>query len=222
MPTGDEDESEYTPGVTPYHELTDPELHTDFFLAWQRLTTTVDEELWQSGPKSERPADPPTGRFYAATDERIIYRYGGEQWDEFAGVGATDSGSGDGGDTLPLGEHLIRAPNYHLQDSELQNGKTIRQRVSVPAGQTLTVYLWGVEDTAGGTPSGLLVELRDPTGSVVADANTAKRADTSGLAAWENTASTRQTAVLAVVNETGSDYSAPDSGVSARFGYEVA
>jgi hypothetical protein len=221
MPTGDEDESEYTPGVTPYHELTDPELHTDFFLAWQRLTTTVDEELWQSGPQSERPTDPPTGRFYAATDERIIYRYDGEQWDEFAGVGTTGSGGGGDSDGPTFAEQLVRAPNYQLPATELETGETISQRVVVPAGQTLTVYAWGVETTDGTTPSGLLVELRDASGGVVADVNTNWQADTSGVAAWTNDGSSRQTAVLAVTNETGSDYSAPDSGVSARIGYEV-
>jgi len=227
MTTGDENESEYSPGTTDYHDLVNPDLHTGFFLAWARLTQRVDEELWQTGPKSERPTDPPAGSYYAAPDGSdddlpVIYRYTGDSWNAFAGIGAVDTSGDSSGDSAPtVGEQLARAPNLHVQDTELANGRSITQRVYVPAGQTLTVYGWGVVDSDGATPTGLVIELREPSDSVVEDANRAWTSDTAGVASWENTADIGQSALLTITNETGTDYSAPDSGVSARIGYEV-
>lgn len=212
-------DSWWTTEPTEYHEFGRPEARGKFFEEWEDLITKLDENLIKSGPISERPTDPPTGRWYAATDEQILYRYDGNEWyDFFEGYG-----SGGGGKNVDISDVLVASPNVSIEDTELHNSASIDHRIVVPPGQTLTVYNWGVIDHNNTTPNGLLVELMNDTGGVVAEANDSRQADTTGVAEWTNDSDSEAVAQLSVVNETGSDYSAQDEeSISAHFGYEVA
>lgn len=127
----------------------------------------------------------------------------------------------NGGTATPIGgDTLVDSPNLETGYTELTDGSAIRYPVSVANGETVTVEAWGVRDTAGDTPAGLVVELRDNTGTVQASANTAWSENPAGVGSWTNTTGGRVDAVLAVVNDTGTDYTS-GSSVGAQFGYRV-
>lgn len=157
-------------------------------------TDEIDTNHVWLGQQSDAPTDAEIGTgnvaVYAKTDENIYKRpYNGTE---------TQVGGGDTYRTVsPLG-------------SELQSGFALSIGVPVPASTTLDVISWGVRVSDGTTPTGLLAQLTQIDGTVIAEQNTSFNDSVS--ASVTNSGSAPVWYRLRIKNETGTDYVDNDVG----------
>ena len=126
-----------------YHDIVKPGFEKD---PWDHdyydFVDTVDTELIKKDTLANRPADPPAGSWYLATDESIFYRYDGTSWSVIGGRGdydgtyvekAGDTMSGDlnvsggldvGGVTV-LGSGVVSQGNFNISGNSITEASAI-------------------------------------------------------------------------------------------------
>jgi DNA replication initiation complex subunit (GINS family) len=119
---------------------------------------------------------------------------------------------------------LIDSPNGHIGTADLPASESAELTVRLADGEAIFIYAWGGYTVPSGTaPSGLQVQLIDPSGTTQASENTVWTANASGVASYTNSSGGVQIMRLRVDNSTGTNYTsdAGNDGVAAQFAYEV-
>lgn len=177
--------------------------------AWTgRHTFNGDTVAFTIGNQGGNPVEPGD----VTRDDSDVLVHSGGTVQNLSNIGTGGNGGGGGA------SDVISSPNLNIPYSELADGDRLGFPVAVPPSDTIEVQSWGVTDTDGETPTGLAVELRDPSDNLVSSENTAWNSNPNGIASWTNDTGQHASVTLAIYNGSGSGYADP-AGVGGQVGY---